>query len=68
MAEGQFMDLEPGMTRQGVRDLNVLGPKKKKPHAVDEQRGEGGGEPARVPEPPAAEAAVVAPMAAPASS
>jgi hypothetical protein len=67
-AEGEFMDLEPGMTKQGVRDLNSLGPRKKKPNAADGQRGEGGGEPARVPEQPVAEAAAVASTNAPTPS
>jgi len=61
-AEGKLMDLEPGMTKQGVRDLNSLGPKKKRPTPVDAPRAEGGGEPARAPEQPVAEAATVAPQ------
>jgi hypothetical protein len=55
------MDLEPGVTKQGVRDLNSLGPKKsKKRNAGDSPRVEGGGEPAQVPEPPVADTAPVA--------
>ena len=58
------MDTEEKLTKQGVRNLNSLGPKKtKKPSAVEGQRGEGSGEPARVAEPPVAEAAPVTPGA-----
>lgn len=55
------MSLEPGMTKQGLRDLNVLFPKKKKPRAADEPQGELAAEPTRAPEPPVAEAAAVEP-------
>jgi hypothetical protein len=55
------MDSEVTLTKQGVRNLNSLGPKKKKPSAGDAQRGEGGADPARVPEQPVAEAAAVVP-------
>jgi hypothetical protein len=54
------MDSEETLTKQGVRNLNSLGPKKeKKPRAGEGQRAEGGGEPASVPEHPVAEVAVV---------
>ena len=59
------MDLEPGMTKQGVRDLNILFPKKKKPRAGDAAQGEGSGEPARASDSPVAEAAAVAPQPLP---
>jgi hypothetical protein len=49
------------MTKQGLRDLNVLFPKKKKPRAADEPQGELAAEPTRAPEPPVAEAAAVEP-------
>jgi hypothetical protein len=61
MAEGKLMSLEPGMTKQGLRDLNILFPKKKKPRAGDALPSEGSAELARAPEPPVAEAAVVEP-------
>ena len=58
------MGLEAGMTKQGVRDLNSLGPRKTKPGAGDAQRGEGGGEPAREPQQPVAETPAVVPSPA----
>jgi hypothetical protein len=59
------MDLKPGMTKQGLRDLNVLYPKKKKPRAGEAQPGEAGAEPVRAAEPPVADAAAVTPQPLP---
>lgn len=40
------MDLRPGMTKQGLRDLNLLYPKKKKLRTGEAQPGEAGAVPA----------------------
>ena len=49
-----------GMTKQGVRDLNGLGPKKKKLRADHTPQGEGSAETARGAERPVADTAPVA--------
>jgi hypothetical protein len=54
------MDLEPGMTKPGVRDLNSLYPKKRKARPVDEPRGPDDAVPVPAPEASRAEAAAVA--------
>jgi hypothetical protein len=55
------MDLEPGMTKQGVRDLNSLYPKKRKARPGEEPRGPADAVPVPAPAASAAEAAAVAP-------
>jgi hypothetical protein len=47
------------MTKQGVRDLNDLGPKKQRLRADYTPRSQRGGDIARVAEPPVADAAPV---------
>jgi|WetSurMetagenome_2_1015567.scaffolds.fasta_scaffold593459_3 hypothetical protein len=59
------MKLEPGTTKQGLRDLNVLYPKKRKPRPGDEPQAANDGGPAPAPETAVAEAVAVAPTPLP---
>ena len=59
------MDLKPGTTKQGLRDLNVLYPKKKKPRAGEVQPVEAAAEPVVAAEPPAADPVAAVPQPLP---